>query len=61
MAGAGLVGDRGAARLNNALGTVSPDFVKTSLLQLQRAARSPYGTISETAINTALAPAADVL
>ena len=43
------------ARLNNALGTVSPDFVKTSLLQLQRAARSPYGTISETAINAALA------
>jgi len=43
------------ARLNKALGTVSPDFVKTSLLQLQRAARSPYGTISETAINAALA------
>jgi hypothetical protein len=43
------------ARLNNALGTVSPDFVKTSLLQLQGAARSPYGTISETAINSALA------
>jgi hypothetical protein len=43
------------ARLNKALGTVSPDFVKTSLLQLQRAARSPYGTISETAINSALA------
>jgi hypothetical protein len=43
------------ARLNKALGTVSPDFVKTSLLQLQGAARSPYGTISETAINAALA------
>jgi hypothetical protein len=43
------------ARLNKALGTVSPDFVKTSLLQLQSAARSPYGTISETAINAALA------
>jgi hypothetical protein len=43
------------ARLNKALGTVSPDFVKTSLLQVQRAARSPYGTISETAINAALA------
>jgi hypothetical protein len=40
------------ARLNKALGTVSPDF---SLLQLQGAARSPYGTISETAINAALA------
>jgi hypothetical protein len=43
------------ARLNNALGTVSPDFVKTSLLQLQGATRSPYGTISEAAINAALA------
>jgi hypothetical protein len=43
------------ARLNKALGTVSPDFVKTSLLQLQGAARSPYGTVSETAINAALA------
>jgi hypothetical protein len=43
------------ARLNKALGTVSPDFVKASLLQLQGAARSPYGTISETAINAALA------
>jgi hypothetical protein len=43
------------AHLNKALGTVSPDFVKTSLLQLQSAARSPYGTISETAINSALA------
>ena len=43
------------SRLNNALGTVSTDFVRTSLLQLQGAARSPYGTISETAINAALA------
>jgi hypothetical protein len=43
------------ARLSNALGTVSPDFVRMSLLQLQGAARSPYGTISETAINAALA------
>jgi hypothetical protein len=34
---------------------VSPDFVKSSLLQIQSAARSPYGTISETAINAALA------
>ena len=42
-------------RLNKALGTVSPDFVKSSLLQLQAAARSPLGTISETAINAALA------
>jgi hypothetical protein len=43
------------SRLNKALGTVSPDFVRVSLLQLQGAARSPYGTISETAINAALA------
>ena len=38
-----------------ALGTVSTDFVRASLLQLQGAARSPFGTISETAINAALA------
>jgi hypothetical protein len=43
------------ARLNRALGTMSPDFVRTSLLQLQSAARSPYGTVSEIAINAALA------
>jgi hypothetical protein len=43
------------ARLNVALGTVSPDFVRASLLQLQGAARSPYGTVSELAINAALA------
>jgi phasin protein len=43
------------ARLNKALGTLSPDFVRTSLLQLQSAARSPYGTVSEMAINAALA------
>ena len=42
-------------RLNEALGTVSSDFVNSSLLQLQAAARSPYGTISETALNAALA------
>ena len=35
--------------------TVSSDFVNTSLLQLQAAARSPFGTISETHINAALA------
>ena len=45
----------GAARLNAALGTLSSDFVNASLLQLQAAARSPYGKISETAINAALA------
>jgi hypothetical protein len=43
------------ARLNAALGTVSPDFVRSSLLQIQSAARSPYGTVSEMAINAALA------
>ena len=42
-------------RLNTALGTVSSDFVRASLLQLQGAARSPFGTISELAINAALA------
>jgi len=42
-------------RLNEALGTVSSDFVNTSLLQLQAAARSPFGRISETAMNAALA------
>jgi hypothetical protein len=42
-------------RLSKALGTVSPDFVKASLLQLQAAARSPFGTISETAMNAGLA------
>jgi hypothetical protein len=42
-------------RLNEALGTMSSDFVNASLLQLQAAARSPFGTISETAMNAALA------
>jgi hypothetical protein len=42
-------------RLNAALGTMSDDFVNASLLQIQAAARSPYGKISETAINGALA------
>jgi hypothetical protein len=42
-------------RLNKALGTTSSDFVNASLLQLQAAARSPFGTISETHINAALA------
>jgi hypothetical protein len=35
--------ERWVARLNTALGTVSTDFVNTSLLQLQAAARSPLG------------------
>jgi len=42
-------------RLNAALGTTSSDFVNASLLQLQAAARSPFGTVSETAMNAALA------
>jgi hypothetical protein len=42
-------------RLNEALGTMSSDFVNASLLQLQAAARSPFGTVSETAMNAALA------
>ena len=42
-------------RLNKALGTTSSDFVNASLLQLQVAARSPFGTISNTHINAALA------
>ena len=42
-------------RLKKALGTTSSDFVNASLLQVQAAARSPYGTISEMAINAALA------
>ena len=33
----------------------SSDFVNASLLQIQAAARSPFGTISETHINAALA------
>ena len=32
-------------RLNKALGTTSSDFVNASLLQLQAAARSPFGTL----------------
>jgi hypothetical protein len=35
--------------------TSSSDFVNASLLQLQAAARSPFGTISETHIHAALA------
>ena len=42
-------------RLNKVLGTTSSDFVNASLLQLQAAARSPFGTLSETAMNAALA------
>ena len=42
-------------RLKKALGTTSSDFVNASLLQLQAAARSPFGTISATQINAALA------
>ena len=42
-------------RLNEALGTMSSDFVNASLLQLQAAARSPFGRISQTGMNAALA------
>ena len=42
-------------RLKKALGTTSSDFVNASLLQIQAAARSPFGTISEIHINAALA------
>jgi hypothetical protein len=42
-------------RLNKALGTTSSDFVNASLFQIQAAARSPWGSISELAINAALA------
>jgi hypothetical protein len=42
-------------RLNKALGTTSSDFVNASLFQLQAAARSPFGRISETNLNAALA------
>jgi hypothetical protein len=38
-----------------ALGTASSDFVNASLLRLQAAGRSPFGKISETHINAALA------
>ena len=42
-------------RLNNALGTTSSDFVNASLFQIQAAARSPLGGISELSMNAALA------
>ena len=42
-------------RLNKALGTTSSDFVNTSLFQIQAAARSPLGGISELSMNAALA------
>jgi hypothetical protein len=42
-------------RLNNALGTMSSDFVNSSLFQIQAAARSPLGGISELSMNAALA------
>ena len=42
-------------RLNKALGTRSSDFVNASLFQIQSACRSPWGQISERAMNAALA------
>src|SRR5260370_16309323 len=43
------------ARLKEALGTSSSDFVNASLFQLQRAAQLPCTGISEVAMNAALA------
>jgi hypothetical protein len=42
-------------RLNKTLGTTSSDFVNASLFQIQSACRSPWGGISELAMNAALA------
>src|ERR1700727_734114 len=42
-------------RLNKSLGTTSSDFVNASLFQIQSAARSPWGGISELSLNAALA------
>jgi hypothetical protein len=42
-------------KLNKALGTTSSDFVNASLFQIQSASRSPWGGISELAMNAALA------
>ena len=42
-------------RLNSALGTTSSDFVSASLFQIQAAARSPWGGVSELSMNAALA------
>ena len=42
-------------RLNKALGTTSSDFVNASLFQIQAAARSPLGGVSELSMNAALA------
>jgi hypothetical protein len=42
-------------RLQQALGTQSSDFVNSSLIQIQAAARSPLGGVSEIAVNAALA------
>jgi hypothetical protein len=42
-------------RLNKALGTTSSDFVNASLFQIQSACRSPWGGISQLAMNAALA------
>ena len=48
-------GDSWWQRLNKALGTTSSDFVNVSLFQIQAASRSPWGGISELAMNAALA------
>jgi hypothetical protein len=41
--------------LKEALGTTSSDFVNASLFQIQAACRSPWGGVSELAMNAALA------
>jgi hypothetical protein len=42
-------------RLNKAFGTASSDFANASLVQIQAAARSPWGMVSEQSMNAALA------
>ena len=48
-------GEIWCARLKEALGTTSSDFVNASLFQLQRAAQLPCSGISELAMNASLA------
>ncbi len=43
------------SRLKSALATGSSDFVSATLLQIQGASKLPCGSISETAVNAALA------
>jgi hypothetical protein len=52
LTGRKKIGGYGSTKL---LGTTSSDFVNTSLFQIQSACRSPWGRISELAMNAALA------